>query len=75
MRWSWDLTKGHGPRLFVIVGLLPWVIAELFGLLFRPEAGFLESFGITTLITVLYIAEIAAVSLCYAELVSDKGAG
>lgn len=27
LRWSWRLTKGHGARLFILVGLLPWVIA------------------------------------------------
>lgn len=69
LKWSWNRTRGHGARLFLLVGLLPWVIAELGSLLYRGEAGFVESIVSTIVISALYVAEIATVSLCYRELV------
>jgi hypothetical protein len=69
LRWSWNRTRGNGARLFLLVGLLPWVISELGALLFREDAGFIESLVTTIVISALYVAEIATVSLCYRELV------
>ncbi len=69
LMWSWRITKGHGARLFILVGLLPWVIAELGSLLFRSDAGLVESLLLTLVLSALYVAEIAVVSLCYRELV------
>lgn len=68
LRWSWALTRGNGWRLFVAIFLFPWSISV--GLDQLTEAG--APVGVVLLgsavETLLYVVEVAALSLAYREL-------
>lgn len=70
--WAWRLTRANGWRLFLVVGMLPWVISYLVGFLYRAEPSPLEMFALSILATALFAVEIAALSVAYRELM--KGA-
>jgi hypothetical protein len=67
-RWSWDLTRDNGWRLFIIVGGLPLLSWHAVGLLHRDDATTVEWFLLTVLTVALFAVEIAAISLSYREL-------
>lgn len=68
--WAWQLTRGNGWRLMIVVGALPWLFAQLTGAVYRSEATTFEWLLVGLLGFVLLAVEIAAVSLCYRELKS-----
>jgi hypothetical protein len=72
VKWSWNLTRGNGWKLAVIVGVLPWVIKEALALLFREEATFIETLLLATAAVALIAVEVAAVSLSYRELAAKE---
>jgi len=72
LKSAWRLTKKNGWRLALVVGVLPWAISQLLGLLYRGEATALETIVLTTLGIALLSVEIAALSLSYREL-TDEG--
>ena len=69
--WSWNQTKGNGWRMFVLVGLLPLTVGNLWYLLsfiglseFPILSGFLTSFVLFSLTPV----EVAVISIAFREL-------
>jgi hypothetical protein len=71
LRWTWDLTRNNGWRLVVVVGVLPWVISGLVGLLYRENATVFETIILSVLGIALFAVEIAALSLSYRELTKE----
>lgn len=68
LRWSWQLTRGNGWRLLIVVGALPVLFALLVNLAYRSEATSFEWLLVSVLAMALFAVEIAAVSLSYREL-------
>jgi hypothetical protein len=68
IRWAWQLTRGNGWRLFVVVAVLPWLFALLLGAVYRDGATTVEWLLVCLLFLALLVVEIAAVSLSYKEL-------
>jgi hypothetical protein len=68
IRWAWQLTRGNGWRLFVVVAVLPWLFALLLGAVYREGATTVEWLLVCLLFLALLVVEIAAVSLSYKEL-------
>ncbi|MCP3889873.1 MAG: hypothetical protein GY702_13510 [Desulfobulbaceae bacterium] len=72
LKWSWLITKGNGWRVFVIVGLVPWIFSWLVWLVWREEATLVEQV-LLTLVTYIGLAvEIFMLSLTYKELSSEQ---
>lgn len=71
LKWSWNLSRNNGWRLVVVVGVLPWVISKIVGLLYRENATVLETVVLSTLGIALFAIEIAALSLSYRELARE----
>ncbi len=69
---TWNLTKGNGWPIFVIVGFLPLVIGIIPRLLLRNNASFIESTIVSIVTCVLLAIEITALSLAYKELVETR---
>jgi hypothetical protein len=72
LKSAWRLTKKNGWRLAIVVGVLPWALSELVGLLYRGEATVLETIALTTLGIALFAVEIAALSISYRELTNEE---
>jgi hypothetical protein len=72
LKWSWNLTRGNGWRLLVVVGGLPFVLSVLVGLIYRNDATTAEWLLLTLLAVALFAVEIAAISLSYRELTRDE---
>jgi hypothetical protein len=68
LRWAWDLTRGNGWRMMVIVGVLPWVLSWVTPLLYRDGATTVELVVLTVAGIALFAFEIAALSISYREL-------
>jgi hypothetical protein len=74
LKWTWNLTRGNGWRLVVVVGVLPWMISHLAGLLYRENATVFETIILSVLGIALFAVEIAALSLSYRELTKEVDA-
>jgi len=74
LKWTWDLTRGNGWRLVVVVGVLPWVISGLVSLFYRENATVFETIILSVLGIALFAVEIAALSLSYRELTKERDA-
>ena len=68
IKWSWQITKGNGLRMFVIVGILPWLLSILLGLLWRENANLVEQALLGVIMYIVMAIEIFALSLTYKEL-------
>jgi hypothetical protein len=68
LRWSWIRTRGNGWRIFVVVGLFPWLANMLIGFMWREEATVLEEVVLSILTFVGLAIEIIALSFTYKEL-------
>lgn len=73
LRWAWHQTRGNGWRLFVVVGVLPWLLTFLFDAVYEfrdnptpPEILLLSIAG-----TALFTFEVAALSMAYRELTKE----
>ena len=70
LKWSWVVTRGNGWRMFIIVGLFPWLLTLAVWLLWRENATVLEK---TTLSIASYFGlaiEVFLLSLTYREFES-----
>ena len=75
LRWSWIRTRGNGWRIFVVVGLFPWLTDMAIGHAWREEATVLEE-TILSIFTFIGLAiEIIALSFVYKELAKQYGSG
>lgn len=70
-KWAWTLTRGNGWRLVVVVGVLPWAISQLLGLLYRATPTPIETIALTLIGITLFAVEIAALSISYRELTRE----
>jgi hypothetical protein len=72
IKWSWEMTRNNGWRMFVIVGFYPWLLGMLIWLVWRNEASIFEDviFSLLTLLTL--VLEVIALSFTYKELVKHK---
>ena len=68
LRWSWVRTRGNGWRIFVVVGLFPWLAEMVFGLLWREDATIPEQVLLSILAYVGLSIGIVALSFTYKEL-------
>jgi hypothetical protein len=68
LRWSWIRTYGNGWRIFIIVGLFPWLIGMVIGAAWREDATVLEQVVLSILAYVGLAIEIIALSFTYKEL-------
>ena len=72
--WAWSLSSGNSARLFLVIGLLPWIFSAPAYLLDVPAGSAAASVGVTILGTLLLTVEISALSLSYRELTKDEPA-
>ena len=70
--WAWNLSSGNSARLFLVIGLLPWIFSAPAYLLDVPAGSAAASVGVTILGTLLLTVEISALSLSYRELTKDE---
>jgi hypothetical protein len=71
-KWAWRLSQGNGWRLFILVGVLPWIVSYAVGLLYREHATVPETIVLTVVGIALFAVEIAAISLSYRELTNEQ---
>ncbi|HEX7052975.1 MAG TPA: hypothetical protein VF211_03460 [Burkholderiales bacterium] len=72
LKWAWRLSQGNGWRLFILVGVLPWIFSYALGLLYREDPTVPETIVLTVVGIALFVVEIAAISLSYRELTRDE---
>jgi hypothetical protein len=72
LSWAWQLTRGNGWRLMIVVGALPWLFSLLIGAVYRSEATTFEWVLVGLLGMALLAVEIAAVSISYRELSNQR---
>jgi hypothetical protein len=68
LKRAWQLTLNNGWRMTVIVGLLPWVLYFILGLLFRENATIVENIIQKLLQMILLAIEVVALSFSYKHL-------
>lgn len=68
LRWAWRCSHGNGWRLALVVWLLPWITSSAHELLVREQSTLIEDAISFALWLVLFVIEIAALSLSYREL-------
>jgi hypothetical protein len=68
LRWSWIRTRGNGWRIFVVVGLFPWLTGMAIESMSREEATVLELVALSILTYIGLAVEIIALSFTYKEL-------
>ena len=74
LKWAWRSTKTNGWRLVLVVGVLPWVVSEAIGLIYRSEPTVFETLIVSLLTYTLMVVEIAALSLSYRQLTENDAA-
>jgi len=72
--WAWDLSEGNSWRLFLVVGILPWVISAPSNLIDYTDPNVPVTAAVTIVGTALLVVEIAALSLAYRELTKHEPA-
>jgi len=72
--WAWNLSEGNSWRLFLVVGILPWVISAPSYLIDYTDPNVPVTVVVTILGAALLVVEIAALSLAYRELTKDEPA-
>lgn len=72
--WAWSRSSGNSGRLFVVIGLLPWLFSAPSYLVDTPAGNPAAAIAVTILGTLLLTVEIAALSLSYRELTKDEPA-
>lgn len=68
IRWSWQQTKGNGARMFIIVGIFPWLLSMMLSILWRENATLVEQTLLWILTYFGLAIEVFALSLTYKEL-------
>jgi len=74
-RWSWIRTQGNGWRIFVVVGLFPWLAEMVFWFLLREDATVLEQVVLSIIGFIGLAIEIIALSFTYKEFAKQYTAG
>lgn len=74
-RWSWIRTQGNGWRIFVVVGLFPWLAGMAFWFMLREDATVLERVVLSIIGFIGLSIEIFALSFTYKELAKQYTAG
>jgi hypothetical protein len=72
--WAWGLSEGNSWRLFLVIGILPWVISAPSYLIDYTDPGVAATVAVTIVGAVLLVVEIAALSLAFRELTKDEPA-
>lgn len=67
LKWSWIRTKNNGWRMFVVVGLFPWLLSVLIWLMWREDATTLEKVILTLASYLGFATEVFALSHTYKE--------
>ena len=75
LRWSWLRTHGNGWRIFIVVGLFPWLVQMVFWFMWREEATVAEQVVLSIVGFVGLSIEIIALSFTYKELAKQYAAG
>jgi len=70
LSWSWAQTRGNGWRIFVIIGLYPWLISTVIWLVSRDEPTLIEQVFTALLYYVGLALEVFALSLTYKYMVA-----
>lgn len=65
---SWRMTQGNGWRMFVVVGLFPWLIDSVLSLVWREDATVVEETLLSLLGLVGFSMTIFALSFAYREI-------
>ena len=73
LQWAWNLSASNGWRLVLVVDLLPWLIAQILGVLSRRNASMYETVILTLIGLIFSAVEVAALSLSYRELTKEEG--
>lgn len=68
LKWSWQKTRNNGWRMFVVVGVFPWMLSFLVGLIWRENATLPEVVMLYIAGYFLVVIEVSALSLSYKEL-------
>jgi hypothetical protein len=71
-QWVWRLTADNGWRLTIVVGLLPWVLYFLAGLLLRENATLVENIIVELIGFILLAVEVVALSFSYKHLAKSE---
>lgn len=71
--WAWELSKDNGLRLAITVGIVPWILWWLWSYVGSDSPSLLESVVLLLFNMVLWVIEIAALSLSYKELMLING--
>ena len=72
LNWSFQLTKGNGWRLALVVFALPWIISQIINLLYQVNPSMLETVALQFIGWILVIVEVSALSLAYIELTKNE---
>lgn len=70
--WAWQISKGNGWRLMIVVGVLPWVFSYLKDFLIREDATIVEILFFILISFILLAVEIVALSLSYKHLTENE---
>jgi hypothetical protein len=65
---TWRKTRSNTWRLFIIVGVLPWIFGWISWFLSGDDPGLLRDMSVTLVATVFLAVEIAALSVSYRRL-------
>jgi len=71
LKQSWMHTKNNGLKMFVIVGVMPWILGYLISLLWREGQTIIEQAFIAIIMYIVMAIEIFALSLAYKEIKSS----
>lgn len=73
LTWAWNISRGNGLRISIIVGLIPWISMALVFYLTRYVPGYAGMVVSDILNFVLVVIELTALSLAYREIIQiDK---
>lgn len=72
---SWRMTQGNGWRMFVVVGLFPWLIDSVLSLVWREDATVVEETLLSLVGLVGFSMTIFALSFAYREIERRDGVG
>lgn len=68
LKWSWTRTHGNGWRIFIVVGLFPWLTGMVIWFMWREEASVVEQVVLSIVAYIGLSIEIIALSFTYKEL-------
>lgn len=72
LEWAWTMSKNNGWRLFVVVGILPFVFSYIQSVIERENSTIIEDIIIMLISFVFLVVEIFALSLSYKKLALEN---